>query len=677
MATLNVYQTYNGSNMGFFGYSKGNTTNGYYNVTFNYDSVTRSGNTITVTNAYVKMANPNNGYTTNYVGVTNVVVGGVDLGISVKEQGNKSKHSCSTGKKTFSFNVSGVSTNTATVSVRMCYYAASAPNYEKPDRVQTLTGTLSFGYGTLTVTFNANGGNTPSPTSKTVTYNSTYGTLATCTRPNANNYSYTFNGWYSSASGGTKYTSSSKVTATSNHSLFAHWTSTLLTSACTAPTVEINTGNDQFSIKTTAGSDGVGNAVSSIELFVTIDGTTPSTTNFQFHATKSCSAGGNTYSYFYLDKWPQSAIDYYFDTIGTSQSCTIKAVARTRGAAGSSFYSGLSTVSTATFDYVGRSNNGVKITCPPPSGLVCGCDDSYLTVTWEDDDLNTLEYLVELYDIDTRSGQQLSFTYEPYYSFCTGDYLTSGHSYNLIIHKYDNTHNFVNYTTSVGEITVKNITRFTTPEVEILPCSFPNTKPYWRRNEDRMLYMNNGSGNLCKLTWPRAIASNNELKGYEVHIDVFDNNSSGVITTLAEFIGDVNEYYIKADKLASAVKSFEETNSTGGKEYKYFECRVNIIAKSAYGEVYDSGLVEAQALRFYFINGNGMYVRAGKSAGRPIMKRAVAFINNGAGWQFAYDVGKKSDNGAWLHGDTRYEAITNKHGELVLDLETDEPIYTY
>lgn len=69
-----------------------------------------------------------------------------------------------------------------------------------------------------TVTFNANGGSV-SPSSKTVTYNSTYGTLPTPTRTG-----YTFNGWYTSSSGGTKITSSNKVTITSNQTLYAHWT---------------------------------------------------------------------------------------------------------------------------------------------------------------------------------------------------------------------------------------------------------------------------------------------------------------------------------------------------------------------------------------------------------------------------------------------------------------------
>jgi uncharacterized repeat protein (TIGR02543 family) len=74
-------------------------------------------------------------------------------------------------------------------------------------------------FSSMTVTFNANGGNTPSPTSKVVINGSTYGTLATISRTG-----HTFNGWFTASSGGTQITSASTVTATANHTLFAQWT---------------------------------------------------------------------------------------------------------------------------------------------------------------------------------------------------------------------------------------------------------------------------------------------------------------------------------------------------------------------------------------------------------------------------------------------------------------------
>ena len=71
---------------------------------------------------------------------------------------------------------------------------------------------------TYTVTFNANGGEV-SPASKTVTYDSTYGSL-----PAPAHEGYTFNGWFTAASGGTQVTASSTVAITSGQTLYAHWT---------------------------------------------------------------------------------------------------------------------------------------------------------------------------------------------------------------------------------------------------------------------------------------------------------------------------------------------------------------------------------------------------------------------------------------------------------------------
>jgi len=72
---------------------------------------------------------------------------------------------------------------------------------------------------TYTVTLNANGG-TVSPSSVSVTYNSTYGSLPEPTRSG-----YIFDSWYTASSGGSKVTSSTRVTGTSNHTLYAHWQS--------------------------------------------------------------------------------------------------------------------------------------------------------------------------------------------------------------------------------------------------------------------------------------------------------------------------------------------------------------------------------------------------------------------------------------------------------------------
>lgn len=67
-----------------------------------------------------------------------------------------------------------------------------------------------------TVTFNSQGGN--SIASKKVTYAGTYGALATPQKQG-----YTFDGWYTAATGGTKISSTTKVTILKDQVLYAHW----------------------------------------------------------------------------------------------------------------------------------------------------------------------------------------------------------------------------------------------------------------------------------------------------------------------------------------------------------------------------------------------------------------------------------------------------------------------
>ncbi len=68
---------------------------------------------------------------------------------------------------------------------------------------------------TYTITFNSNGGSTVN--SKTYNYGDTYGTLATPSKTG-----YTFEGWFTALSGGTKINSTDTVTL--SRTLYAHWT---------------------------------------------------------------------------------------------------------------------------------------------------------------------------------------------------------------------------------------------------------------------------------------------------------------------------------------------------------------------------------------------------------------------------------------------------------------------
>lgn len=82
----------------------------------------------------------------------------------------------------------------------------------------TISIVVSKGKQPVTVTFYANGGSV-STSSSTVYLTAAYGSLPTPTK----DY-FTFNGWYTQSSGGSKITSSTTVSNSNNHTLYAQWT---------------------------------------------------------------------------------------------------------------------------------------------------------------------------------------------------------------------------------------------------------------------------------------------------------------------------------------------------------------------------------------------------------------------------------------------------------------------
>lgn len=116
---------------------------------------------------------------------------------------------------------------------------------------KAITYTATFSASTYTVTFNANGGTT-STASKTVTYASTYGTLPKPTRTG-----YVFVGWYTTKTGTDAVISSTKVTKTANHTLYAQWVTTTekilpgLFSVSSTKLVRFASGNLQYTAQGT------------------------------------------------------------------------------------------------------------------------------------------------------------------------------------------------------------------------------------------------------------------------------------------------------------------------------------------------------------------------------------------------------------------------------------------
>lgn len=151
-----------------------------------------------------------------------------------------SKKTCTT-TKTVQFNANGgtVSTKSKNVTIGKTYGTLPTPTrtgydfdgwYTRESGGTKVTATTSVGTNpptTLyahwigkkyTVTLDANGG-TVSMASRTATYGSKYPALPDATRTGG----YTFDGWYTQKTGGTKVDDNTTVTTAANHTLYAHW----------------------------------------------------------------------------------------------------------------------------------------------------------------------------------------------------------------------------------------------------------------------------------------------------------------------------------------------------------------------------------------------------------------------------------------------------------------------
>jgi hypothetical protein len=151
----------------------------------------------------------------NLSGTPKVVVGGAQAAeFTVTAQPSSPVAAAGTTTFQVTFAPAGTGLRSATLSI------TNDDSNENPYNFAIQgTGTAN----TYTVTFNGQGGTTPSPTFKTVTNGLTYGTLATTTRTG-----HTFGGWWTGTNGtGTQITSATTVTITAAQTLYALWPKTV------------------------------------------------------------------------------------------------------------------------------------------------------------------------------------------------------------------------------------------------------------------------------------------------------------------------------------------------------------------------------------------------------------------------------------------------------------------
>lgn len=187
-------------------------------------------------------------YSYTFAGWFTAASGGTQISSTTTVTGNVTYYAHWTATKrsyTATFNSNGGSTpspssitkeyNTALGTLPTCsrtgytflgwYTASSGGTKISTTTVVTkdITYYAQWSINSYTLTFNPNGG-TVTPTSKNLEYNSAYGTLPTPTRASDAQYTYTFAGWYTAATGGTQVTTATKMAA-KDTTVYAHWTS--------------------------------------------------------------------------------------------------------------------------------------------------------------------------------------------------------------------------------------------------------------------------------------------------------------------------------------------------------------------------------------------------------------------------------------------------------------------
>lgn len=134
----------------------------------------------------------------------------------------------STITKTYGSELGTLPTCSRTGYTFLGWYTASSGG-TKISSTTKITGTVTYyaqwSINSYTLTYNVNGGNAVSPTSKSVQYGSAYGTLPTPTKNSDAEFTYAFAGWYTAASGGTQVIANTTMGA-GNTTIYAHWTAT-------------------------------------------------------------------------------------------------------------------------------------------------------------------------------------------------------------------------------------------------------------------------------------------------------------------------------------------------------------------------------------------------------------------------------------------------------------------
>lgn len=429
-------------------------------------------------------------------------------------------------------------------------------------------------------------------------------------------------------------------------------------------------GNGTFTISATAGSNGTANATSSVDLYYTIDGSAPTTSNYRETFNISATAGTKVSKTFSFTELSTAAASSIF---GTDLAATVKLVARSRGAAGASYYSGVSSAASATFTWRGRPTIPI-ITSPSSTGFILPQTYGFYARWDPPQDLanNTINgYAVYLVNKTTGTVEDFATITQASQRSC---WLTVGETLGeYCVEVAATCSNGVNSSTtrSAGSVTVVPLINY--PEIDYYiddyNCSAKATSVFEHRGSRRTkVYLDTGAGNVCRVYWNDVSPSRDRSVVYTVNVYLLSQSSDSV--SLGTYKISNTEFYITSEMLKNGKESAELL------DFDLEDEAVTLLVE-VYGDASDGSFIDysGDINRGYFnvAQASGV-LQTSEVEGLTKVTRSIAFAkDSNSRWQPVKDfLIRDVDN--WVSSDIRYISLLDPSGEPVVDAN-EEPIF--
>lgn len=467
---------------------------------------------------------------------------------------------------------------------------------------------------------------------------------------------------------------------------------TTIPGICGTPTgLTVSSNNDNtFTVSCIVGTDGTSATAKGVRLYITCDGTTPSSDNYNYTYDLLGAAANKLTKVISFAALSQKTIETW---LGADCVGNIKVKALTLGLGG--YDSTLTNEVSTTFTWYGITKPPIILT-PSLVGETIGLLSNY-RVSWStgDSGINNpiVNYSLSVYDV-TDAKTVASFTTSNLFYVIAANILTPGHSYIFYVTANGTISGFNGQAASSGLLTTKTVDKF--PNI-VLQIQDGNTVPS-TDILDQKTYVDIGSGTVARLFWNAPTATGNIVDYYKLTIKQYDRDTDSYYTVFEDNINNVNEFYINSSLLSQI-------------ELPRYQLKVFLTARSLYGSIYDS---DSNTLTLNISRGCGLYVKDNTLYPQPVMKRAIAFVLvPGQGntmvyraladadgrlltdvndrqlyvkvseltrsvenysWDIMQEFYFKNASEKWCLGDISYEVLTDASGEIIVDLNND-PIY--